>query len=230
VGEIQRIMRAAGRGETLAQEDLAKLRALARRLEGPLAEVAAAVRAGERVSLLGSRVSAEGVRLVPGGAEHMAQAWVDYQFRNPGKYPRIRYAMDAEWERLYRTVLKNKEKGGEFEQAVLKARGYEKNTALLLPPPGSEFQGFIPDAVVGHPDELVWGKPYHFVEVKGRADMALIGNLEAMINYVKEYGGHIEVWLRSTRHPSGGTRLTKPLRDGLQELSGEGRARVAFYP
>jgi hypothetical protein len=65
--------------------------------------------------------------------------------------------------------------------AGAEARGYEKNTALMLPPPGSKAeQGFIPDSVVGNPEELVWGRPYRFIEVKGRAEMSLTGNLAAM--------------------------------------------------
>jgi hypothetical protein len=110
-------------------------------------------------------------------------------------------------------VLENRGQGGAFEGEVLKAKGCEKNTALMLPPPGSKAeQGFVPDSVLGNPEELVWGKPYRFVEVKGRAEMALTGNLKAMIEYVKRYGGHIEVWFRSASHPSGKTLLTGPLR------------------
>lgn len=231
VEELQRVVRAAGRGEAVAEVDLAKLRELARRLEGPLADAARTLKAGQRIPLLGSRVSAEGMRLIPGSAEHMAQAWVDYQFRHPGKYPHFTYAVDEDWERLYRTVLKNKAQGGEFEQAVLKARGHEKNTAIMLPPPGSkDQQGFVPDSVVGSPDELVWGKPYHFVEVKGRAGMALTGNLEAMLKYVEGYGGFLEVYFRSAGHPNGQTRLTQRLLKRLSDLAGQGRARIQHFP
>jgi hypothetical protein len=171
------------------------------------------------------------MRLVPGSAEHLAQAWVDYQFRHPGKHPRFEYAPDATWERMYRTVLENKGKGGEFEQQVLQARGYEKNTALMLPPPGSKAeQGFIPDSVVGNPEELVWGRPYRFVEVKGRAEMSLTGNLAAMIEYVARHGGHIEVWFRSGSHPLGGTKLTRPLRDAIDELGVPDQVTVRYFP
>jgi hypothetical protein len=38
--------------------------------------------------------------------------------------------------------------------------------------------------VVGNPDELVWGKPYRFVEVKGRAEMSLTGNLKSRPSWV----------------------------------------------
>ena len=168
---------------------------------------------------------------MPGRAEHLAQAWVDYQFRHPGKYPHFEFAPDSTWERMYRTVLENKGRGSEFEQLVLKKRGYEKNTAMLLPPPGSQVdQGFIPDSVVGNPEELVWGHPYRFVEVKGRAEMSLTGNLKAMLDYVRDYGGHLEVHFRSARHEQGQTVLNRVLRDRLQQLSDNGRAQVEWYP
>ncbi|MCP3140090.1 hypothetical protein LXT23_22455 [Pyxidicoccus sp. QH1ED-7-1] len=227
---MQQLLKAAGRGEKVPEEELKWLRELAKRLHGPLAEVAQAVKAGARVPLVGSRATAEGMRLVPGSAEHLAQAWVDYQFRHPGKYPRFSYAPDAAWERMYRTVLENKGAGGEFEQQVLTAKGYEKNTALLLPPPGSRAQGFASDSVVGNPEELVWGKPYRFIEVKARGEMALTGNLKAMLDYVREHGGHIEIWFRSASHPNGQTRLTGPLRDRIRELNLQAQVKVQWYP
>jgi hypothetical protein len=229
--QVQRLLRQAGRGEKVAAEEVQWLHALAERLRDPLAEVAQAVKAGARVPLVGSRATAEGGRLVPGSAEHLAQAWVDYQFRHPGKYPRFEYAPDATWERMYRTVLENKGRGGEFEQQVLQARGYEKNTALMLPPPGSKAeQGFIPDSVVGNPEELVWGRPYRFVEVKGRAEMPLTGNLAAMLQYVEKYGGHIEVYFRSAQHPHGQTGLSLPLRKQFEALRQAGKADVKWEP
>jgi hypothetical protein len=228
---VREVLRKAGRGKEVPEAELKWLHGLTERLRGPLVEVARAVKTGERVSLVGSRVTVEGARLVPGSAEHLAQAWVDYQFRHPGKYPRFGYTPDAGWERMYRTVLENKGKGGEFEREVLKAKGYEKNTALMLPPPGSKpAQGFVPDSVVGNPEELVWGRPYHFVEVKGRTEMALTGNLKAMLDYVREYGGHIEVWFRSATHTTGNTQLTLPLQKRFVELGVDDKATVRFFP
>ncbi|RYZ46333.1 MAG: hypothetical protein EOO72_02235 [Myxococcaceae bacterium] len=182
--EIRRVLRASGRGDAVSAEDVAKLQAVAKRLESPLAEAGRVLGQGKRVALVGSRVTAEGARLVPGSAEHLAQAWVDYQFRHPAKYPQFRYAVDPEWERLYQTVIKNKGAGSEFEQAVLQSRNYPKNTGLLLPPPGSTAQGFVPDSVLGRPRDLVWGQPYNFIEVKGRAELSLTGNLKSMMDYV----------------------------------------------
>ncbi|RKH70547.1 hypothetical protein D7X96_10975, partial [Corallococcus interemptor] len=228
--ELRRVLRAAGRGEAVSAEDVERLRALAKRLEAPLAEAGRVLARGKRVALVGSRATAEGARLVPGSAEHLAQAWVDYQFRHPGKYPRFSYAVDPEWERLYRTVIQNKGAGSAFEQSVLQSRKLPKNTDLLLPPPGSKAQGFVPDAVTGHKGDLVWGSPYDFVEVKGRAELALTGNLKAMIQYVQKYGGSIELWIRSAKHPEGATRLTGPLTEELNDLVKEGQAAVRPFP
>jgi hypothetical protein len=138
--------------------------------------------------------------------------------------------VDAEWERLYQTVLRNKGAGGVFEQSVLQARRLSKNTGLLLPPPGSKAQGFVPDAVSGHKGDLVWGQPYDFVEVKGRKDLALTGNVEAMLEYVRQYGGSIELWIRSSKHAEGATRLTEPLQKEMRLLGAQNRARVVPFP
>lgn len=200
---VRRVLRAAGRGGEVPMEEVEWLRGLAKRLEGPLAEAAEAVRAGARVPLLGSRVTGEGTRLAPGSAEHMAQAWVDYQFRHPGKYPRFSYAVDEKWQRMYRTVLENLEQGGEFEQQVLKANGYEKNTAMLLPPPGSKAQGFVSDSVAGNPGELVWGRAYRFIEVKARGGMALTGNQDTIEI-------HRDVFPPASRSASGGCLSPAP--------------------
>ncbi|MBZ4415419.1 hypothetical protein [Myxococcus sp. RHSTA-1-4] len=148
-----------------------------------------------------------------------------------GKYPRFNFTPDSKWERMYRTVLENAGHGGEFELQVLQKQGYQKNTALTLPPPGVKAeQGFIPDSVVGNPEELVWGRPYRFVEVKARAEMALTGNLKAMMNYVRTHGGHIEVWFRSDLHPAGRTHPTGPLQGDLRRLEDLGRATVRYFP
>lgn len=231
--ELQNLLRSAARnGGRFTEEEAARLAQQARRLEGPLNELRAALKRGERVPFLGVRTDAEGARLLPGSPEHMTQAWIDYQFRHSEKFPRFILAPDEAWQKLYRTVLENKGKGSEFEQAVLQKLGHEKNSALMLPPLERKAQGFIPDAVVGNanPGELVWGKPYHFVEAKARNELALTGNLEAMLDYVRDHGGHIELWLRSARHPSGATRLTGPLQKRLNALRDIGRALVRYYP
>ena len=134
--------------------------------------------------------------------------------------------------RKYELILKNKEAGGELEQAVLKARSQEKNRALMMPPPDSKAQGFIPDAVPGSPTpgELVWGQPYRFMEVKGRKELALTGNLKAMIEYVEEHGGFIELWVRSPKHPNGATSLTDPLLKRLRYTEAKGQCGAPILP
>jgi hypothetical protein len=231
VKEIERILqRAADRGGTLADEELAFLQKVAGKLEKPLGEAAQALRRGQKLPLMGARTLSNGARMLPGSAEHLAQCWVDYQFRHPGKYLRFSYAVDPEWERLYRSILSNKPAGNVFEDAILKTGHFEKNTALMLPPPGSKAQGFIPDSVRDNPSELLWGQPYRFVEAKGRQELALTGNLKAMIDYVQKYGGHIELWIRSVKHSDGATRLTAPLQKSLNDLAREGKATVKYFP
>ncbi|WP_224249242.1 hypothetical protein [Hyalangium gracile] len=230
VKEVDRVLQAAARDGRLTEEHLQLLERVAQRLEKPLAEAASTFRQGGRVSLVGARADMAGARLVPGSAEHLSQAWVEYQFRHPEKYPRFAYKPDPEWHRLYRSILENKAAGSEFEQSILKARGYEKNTTMMMPPPGGGARGFIADSVVGHRGELVWGKPYRFVEVKGREEMALTGNLDAMISYVEKYGGQLEVWFRSSAHSKGRTRLSSPLQDRLKRLGDQGLVAVQYYP
>ena len=131
---------------------------------------------------------------------------------------------------MYETILKNRPAGNAFEDAILQANKYERNGALMMPPPGSGAQGFIPDSVKGNPANLVWGQPYPFVEAKARKQLSLTGNLEAMIDYVDEYGGHLELWVRSARHADGPTRLSGPLLQRLEYLKQFGRARIRPYP
>jgi hypothetical protein len=168
--------------------------------------------------------------MLPGTAAHKAQCWVDYQFRHPARYKRFSYQADPEWERLYESILKNKPAGNAFEDEILRVNRYEKNTAMMVPPPGRKANGFIPDSVKDNPEQLVWGQPYHFVEAKARQELALSGNLEAMIQYVEDYGGHIELWIRSARHPAGETKLTRPLTKELNRLKSRGKASIQQYP
>jgi hypothetical protein len=229
---VEALLRQAAKGGRLSEEEVAFLRRVAAGLERPLLEAAATLRRGGKVQWVGSRLGEAGLRLEPGTAEHMAAAWVDYQFRHPDKYSTFRYAIDADWKRKYELILKNKEAGGEFEQWVLKARRQEKNTAMMLPPSGQDALGFIPDGVLSSPTpgELVWGQPYFFIEAKARKELSLGGNLKAMLEYVREYGGHVELWIRSSKHPDGATRLTTPLQRLLDEQRQLGRASVNTFP
>ncbi|WNG43639.1 hypothetical protein F0U60_05665 [Archangium minus] len=228
--EIERLLAQASRGHTFTLEESRFLQRVARGLEAPLREAAGALRAGQKVPLLGVRTLPDGSRLLPGTPAHKAQRWVDYQFRHPEKYRRFSFQPDAHWERLYETLLKNRPAGNAFEDAILQAHQYERNAAMMMPPPGSRAQGFIPDSVKGNPTELVWGQPYSFVESKARKELPLSGNLEAMLKYVDKYGGHLELWVRSANHPDGATHLSKPLLDFLSRLKNQNKATLRHHP
>ncbi|WP_257459337.1 pre-toxin TG domain-containing protein [Archangium lipolyticum] len=228
--EVERLMVAASKGHTFTEEEMQFLQRVAHGLEAPLREAAEALRAGQKVPLLGARTLADGSRLLPGSPSHKAQRWIDYQFRHPEKYRHFSFQPDADWARMYETILENRPAGNAFEDAILQAGKYERNTAMMLPPPGSGARGFMPDSVKGSPVELVWGQPYPFVEAKARKVLSLSGNLEAMLGYVETYGGHIELWVRSSRHPDGATHLSKPLLRVLNRLKTQGKAAVKPYP
>jgi hypothetical protein len=228
--EVERLLAAASKGHSFSEEEVQFLQRVARGLEAPLREASEALRAGQKVPLLGVRTLSDGSRLLPGSPAHKAQRWVDYQFRHPEKYRRFSFQPDADWERLYETILKNRPAGNAFEDAILQRERYERNTAMMMPPTDNSLRGFMPDSVKGNPAELVWGQPYSFIEAKARKELSLSGNLKAMLEYVAKYGGHLELWVRSSRHPDGPTHLSQPLRRALNTLKAEGRAIVRPYP
>ncbi|WP_375764732.1 pre-toxin TG domain-containing protein [Archangium gephyra] len=228
--EIERLMAAAARGHTFSKEELQFLQRVARGLEAPLRDAAGALKVGQKVPLLGVRTLTDGSRLLPGTPMHKAQRWVDYQFRHPEKYRRFSFQPDADWERMYESILKNRQAGNAFEDTILQAGRYERNSAMMMPPPGSRVQGFIPDSVKDNPAELVWGQSYRFVEAKARKELSLSGNLEAMIEYVEAYGGHLELWVRSANHADGATHLSQPLQLRLDRLESQGKAVVRTHP
>jgi len=228
--EVERLMAAAARGHTFTEQELAFLQRVARGLEAPLREAAEALKAGQKLPLLGARTLADGSRLLPGSPAHKAQRWLDYQFRHPEKYRHFSFQPDADWARMYDTILKNRPAGNAFEDAILQTGNYERNTAMMMPPPGSGAQGFMPDSVKGNPVELVWGQPYPFVEAKARKELSLSGNLKAMLEYVEKNGGHLELWVRSAMHPDGPTMLSGPLRRRLGVLMEQGKATLRQHP
>jgi len=228
--EVERLLAAASKGHSFSEEEVQFLQRVARGLEAPLREASEALRAGQKVPLLGVRTLPDGNRLLPGSPAHKAQRWVDYQFRHPEKYRRFSFQPDADWERMYETILKNRPAGNAFENAMLQTGRYERNTAMMMPPPGRSVSGFIPDSVKGNPAELVWGQPYSFVEAKARKELSLSGNLESMIRYVENHGGHLELWVRSARHPGGATHLSTPLWQRLKALQDLAKADVRYYP
>jgi hypothetical protein len=228
--ELERLMTAASKGHTFSEAEVAFLQRVARGLEAPLREVAEALRVGQKVPLLGARTLADGSRLLPGSPAHKAQRWIDYQFRHPEKYRHFSFQPDSDWERMYDTILENRPAGNAFEDTILQTEKYERNAAMMMPPPGSGVQGFVPDSVKSNPAELVWGQPYLFVEAKARQQLSLSGNLKAMIVYVEQYGGHLELWVRSARHADGPTRLSRPLLRRLNGLEEAGKAKLRRSP
>jgi hypothetical protein len=228
--EVKRLMSKAAKGQDFTEEELRFLERVAKGLDESLSAASASYRAGNKIPLVGARLLEDGSRMIPGSDAHKAQCWVDYQFRNPRKYPRLSYSIDPEWERLYRSILENKGAGNVFEDSILKTQGYQKNTVLMMPAPGEELPGFIADSVRGNPAELFWGQPYQLVECKARKELSLTGNLKAMIEYVERYDGHLELWIRSAKHSEGATKLSGPLQKALNELHLQGKAHIRSSP
>jgi len=226
VAEVDRIVKAVAEGGKLHPEQLAALNRVVLRLEKPIQDLAKLLREGRRVTV----DAVTGARLIPGTSEHMVQRWLDYQFLHLERYRSLRKTVDPKWQEQYWRILANNQSGSAFQAEALRNMKLEKNTALLIPPPGEGGVGFIPDAVKGHKGNLVWGQAYNFVEVKGRKEMFWQGNLTAMIEYVGKYGGSIEVVFRSAKHPDGMTRLSERLRKQVRDLERTGRASVSYHP
>lgn len=186
------------------------------RLRGPLEQVKAPQLARVRNDPY------TGQPLVAGTPQHMTQRWFEYQHLHSDKYPRFTSEIDPRWKKQYETILANRPAGGAFEDAALKSRGLEKNNELFMDPSGKG--GFIPDAIVGHSGPIEWGQPYHFVEVKGWGKLSDTGNLAKMLTYVENYGGHIDIVIRSD------TRLSGRLAQRIEELRQEGKATVTREP
>jgi hypothetical protein len=230
VKELDRLITKVKAGERLLPAEMKILDEVALKLKGPLEEAAGLLAKGKSIPIGKLRADiATGTRFIPGTAEHMAQRWIEYQFRHPELYKTISGAVDPRWQKLYEGILKNKRAGGAFETEVLGWLKTDKNVAMMMPPAGKGV-GFIPDAVRGNPAELVWGTAYHFTEVKGWKAMSDTGNLSAMLKYVDEFGGHIEVAFRSAKHPEGATKLSGPLQKLLDDLIAAGKATVKRYP
>jgi len=230
VTELERIIKTVNQGKRLMPADLDVLDKIALKLKGPLEEAARLLGKGEKIPIGKLRADIiTGTRFILGTAEHKMQRWIEYQFRHPELFPRLSNVIDPEWERLYEGIIKNKRAGGAFEQEVLSVLKYEKNTAVMMKG-GKQAGGFIPDAVKGNPAELIWGKAYDFLEVKGWKEMSLTGNLVEMLDYVDKFGGHIEVVFRSEKAAGGATSLSAPLEKLTSRLEKEGKATVIRYP
>lgn len=120
--------------------------------------------------------------LVPNTPE--LQRWRDYQDTNRKRFKQPSDTIDPTWSKKYDTVMANKAFGSAFEKAASTVLGtqLEKNSLVMIED-GAGGGGFIPDAVKGPRGGVVtalrleWGKPYHFIEVKGWADMSYAATL-----------------------------------------------------
>lgn len=233
---IDRIMEAVGNNKKLSEADLDILDDIALKLKAPLEEVAEARKAGEALRVKPLRVDPlTNKALIPGSAQHKLTRWKEYQIRNGVKISEIATTVDPRWEKLYTTILANKRAGGKFESDAIdwlasgQLPGLVKNNEMMIST-ASGAKGFIPDGVKGNPGTLIWGQKYHFVEVKGWKNMSKTGNLKAMIEYVQQFGGHVEVVFRSANHADGATTLTAPLQRALDDLVRNGNATIRRHP
>ncbi len=224
--EVDRLVRAVAEGRKLQPAQIQTLNRVVLRLEGPVRELVKVLRQGRKVTV----DAITGAKLIPGTSEHMVQRWLDYQFLHLDHYRSLNRVPDARWKEQYWRAIQNNRSGSLMQRQVLKAKGLEKNTAVLVPPPGQAGVSFIPDAVRGHKGELAWGQPYRFVEIKGRQEVYWSGNLQAMIQYVDTHGGFMEVILRSKKHPRGATVLSQRIAEQLQVLERQGKAKIEYHP
>jgi hypothetical protein len=141
--------------------------------------------------------------------------------------------------------MANRRVGSMFEGQVLKMLGVESNGAIMDPGPTflaqekarlvaadpqglrpdlrqtKAFDTFKPDGVYGNPSSLIWGRDYHFVEVKNWADLSNTGNVSAMLSYLEAHPGS-----RLTLVTRDGRRMSGPLRDRLGKLIDKGQVKV----
>lgn len=193
--------------------------------KGAKSSVQARIARGERV-FVSTRVPLN--NMAPGSPGHKAQRWLEYQLRNPDRYPNPTEIIEPRWSRLYDTIIQNSRAGRGFEGEALSRFNYTKNNHMFIEP--GQNGGFIPDAIKGNPTEIIWGEPYHFVEVKGWQNLSNTGNLKSMLSYVKQNGGSIEVIIRSNTHSSGPTYMSEPLLRIISSLERSGKAEIIRIP
>ncbi len=177
-----------------------------------------------------------GAPLQAGTEGHIRQRWFEYQQTHRERFPELADRPDPAWERQYRQILTNRIAGGEFQNLALNRLGVPENFEVFMDPSGEG--GFRPDGVrdLGN-GSPVWGRQYHFVEVKGwdyiyndTTESLHTENLHAMLDYVETFRGFIEVVVRSAAHERGETRLSRPLEDRLARLVRNGLARIYRFP
>jgi hypothetical protein len=226
MASLRRIVDEFSAGRGLSDDAARELGRLSERVLTRSEEAAAAGRGA-----LVHRDPFTGEPLLAGTDAHRRQRWFEYQQLHRDRFPAHAGDIDPAWSRQYDTILENSRAGRGFEDEALGVLGYPKNNDMLfMNPEAASGRGFIPDGVLSGPRPPRWGEPYHFVEVKGWDDMSNTGNLNSMLDYVEQFGGHIEVVLRSEAHARGATRLSGPLERRLEALIREGRATVRRFP
>ena len=99
----------------------------------------------------------------------------------------------------------------------------KNNQRMRDPNPGGK--DFSPDSVDGNPAHLVWGRPYHFREIKDWADMADRKNLTPMLNYVADPKNRS----RLTICYRNGAAMSEEVKTRIEELMTAGRVDLVPF-
>ncbi len=181
------------------------------------------------------RDSIEADGFASGSTRHMKQRWIEYQLKNPEKFPTIDPDLPPteKWMEQY-DQLQNLRSGDAavFEQKALAGTSPPMESNQLVFEKGKV--SFKPDGLLGMDGkpvtEVTWGEPYHFKEVKSGISLSDTGNLSQMLDYVEKYGGEIDVVVNKKNPTSGKpTELSGPLRDRIEALEANGQARIIEF-
>jgi len=109
-----------------------------------------------------------------------------------------------EWLARKRDLDAARLRGSAFENDALTELGLDKNTLQIGDDPG-----FIPDGI--RDPDFRPGDPADFVEMKNVEYLSDTGNVSAMLDYIQENGGDMELVIGPQ------TRISEPLRRRLEE-------------
>jgi hypothetical protein len=203
-------------GRKLAPDLLADTERVLGKLSGPLEDLAAKGVGRRRVDPF------TGEPFKAGTIEHKEQRWWEHQARNRSQFPEWKSDVDPAWSRAYDRALKNRDAGSAFESAALARREMPKNNEVFISP--DTKTSFVPDGLRGLDGrpvtEVKWGEPYHIVEAKNVASLSKSGNLNAELDYVQAFGGHLDLVIRKDTH------LSKPLMAKIERLEDMGLVTI----
>ena len=176
------MLRAAGRGESVSAEDVERLRAHREAAGG------AARRSGPRAGPGQARgpggLTGDRGRCAAGAGQRGASGAGVGGLPVPSPGPSIR-ASSTPWIRSgsgsTRRSSRTRARAARSNNPCSRARSSPSTLSLRLPPPGQQGRGLRPGCRDGTSRDLVWGSPMGFVEVKGSEELALTGNLKAML-------------------------------------------------